>query len=101
MTVPWIWRIHLPCNSSIYQKGRNSNARKRDWNTKRRKQQTKAWYEWNRNINEKSKLNKESAKQMWQKETWQTQKHHSRQNASLETRNRFAQDEVLDIETKT
>ena len=28
-------------------------------------------------------------------------KNHSRQNASLETRNIFAQDEVLDIETKT
>ena len=53
----------------------------------------------------KETLNEERAKQMWQAETRQTQKHQFRQNVPLETRNRFAlfqntQDEVLDKEAK-
>ena len=49
------------------------------------------------------KFNEERVKQMWQLETRQTRKHQSRQNVSLETRNRFVplqytQDEVLDQE---
>ena len=49
------------------------------------------------------KFNEERVKQMWQIETRQTRKHQSRQNVSLETRNRFVplqhtQDEVLDQE---
>ena len=53
----------------------------------------------------KETLTEERAKQMWQTETRQTQKHQFRQNVPLETRNRFAlfqntQDEVLDKEAK-
>ena len=40
--------LYSPSNPSIYQKRRNRNAKKRDWNTERRKQQTQTWYMWER-----------------------------------------------------
>ena len=47
----WVRTLYSPSSPSIYRKRRNRNAKKQDWNTKRRKQQTKTWYMWERNIN--------------------------------------------------
>ena len=53
----WFWTLYSPSNTSIYRKRRNLNAKKWDWNAKRRKQQTKTPYEWERNVNKTSQGN--------------------------------------------
>ena len=46
--------LYSPSNTSIYRKRSNRNAKKRDWDTKRRKQQTKTRNVRKRNIKETS-----------------------------------------------
>ena len=87
----WVWTLYSTSNPSIYWKRINRSAKKRDWNTKRRKQQqTKTLYEWDRNINKTSDGNikrRRTQTNIWT-ETRQTGKHPSQQN--IETRNWFA-----------
>ena len=53
----WVRILYSPSNPNIYRKRRNRNAKKQDWNTERRKQQTNTWYVWERYINKTSNWN--------------------------------------------
>ena len=91
----WVQTLYSPSNTSIYRTRRNRIAKKRDWNTERRKEQTKTCYGWEKYINETSDWNIKQRKGLI--ETRQTSqnistpilKHQSSQNIPLDTRNRF------------
>ena len=98
-------RSHINREVVVHRKRRNRNAKKRDWNTKRRKQLRHDICEKEILKHLTETLNEEKAKQKWQTETRQTQKDQSRQNIPLDTRIRFAPlqnicGEVLDKEAK-